>query len=154
MAEQYENIFITSIYLNFSSSTSSTLFYISTSISSSTSSTSLYISTSISSSTSSTSFYIFTSISSSTSSTLFYISTSISSSTSSTSFYMCLLFLMYICATMCHNMAQNMAHCYECILVPQCAIMWHKIWHTVMVLHCSPIYFNYLIYSSYSGIDF
>ena len=64
---------------------------------------------------------------------------------------MCLLFLMYICATMCHNMAQNMAHCYECILVPQCAIMWHKIWHTVMVLHCSPIYFNYLIYSSYSG---
>ena len=35
----------------------------------------------------------------------------------------CLLFVMYICATMCHNMAQNMAHCYECILVPQCAIM-------------------------------
>ena len=34
---------------------------------------------------------------------------------------MCLLFLMYICATMCHNMAQNMAHftnVYLCHNVP------------------------------------
>ena len=53
--------------------------------------------------------------------------------------FLCATFLiMYICATMCHNVAQNMAknmaHFTNGIFVPQCAIMWHKTWHTLHLL--------------------